>query len=330
LSLTLPNPGQPAFNSALASGPVLANINAIAQAIQAFDGSQIVSGSVVAAALAANINPNTLLHDTISPFVQSGCIWAAVSGLAGTMTGGIIYVGPSGSILRVVVNGVGSHTFTASQDTYIDIDYNGNITYSGVANGASSPNLTANSIRVAKIITSGSAITNVLQGAWNGTVITSTSFGYCGFDSLGNSIYNVDPSATAVGRVTRVATVSTGNPGGSPVGYNGFPTIAANLAINTNYKIIMTDYNLAFVGGSGLAVGIVTPQIGSTAITQGYEISATVGAGISVNSIWQFNSGSTSGLTTINFLLSTGGGTWTSLSLVASATQPATLSIEKV
>jgi len=182
VSLTLPYPGQPALNSTLASAPVLANLTAITQAIQAFDGSQVNAGSLVAGAFNSSINPNTLLHDIISPFVQSGCIWAATTGLVATMTGGTIYVGTSSAMYRVIVNGIGSHTFTASQDTYIDIDYNGNVYYQGVANGASAPALTANALRVAKVITGASAVTSVVQ---------------TGVDSLSNPIYPVGAVAAS-------------------------------------------------------------------------------------------------------------------------------------
>jgi hypothetical protein len=177
---------------------VLANITAIAQAIQAFDGSQVVAGSIQAAAMAASINPNTIMHDTISPFVQSGLVWSTVSGLQGTMSGGTIYVGTSSAYYRVIVNGIGSYTFTASKDTYIDIDYNGNVYYSAVANGAAAPSLTANSLRVAKVVSSTSFLT-----------VTQT-----GYDSLNNLIYPTSPNQNA-GKLDIGTYTNTGNGGGT-------------------------------------------------------------------------------------------------------------------
>lgn len=194
MALSLPFPGQPAPNSALVSAPILANETAIAQAIQAFDGSQIVAGSVTASAFATSINPNTILHDTIYPFVQSGCVWSAVSGFIGTMTGGTIYVGTSTAFFRVIVNGIGSHTFAAFSDTYVDIDYNGNVYYSAVANNGTAPVLTTNALRVVKVITGISSITSTVQ---------------TGFDNIGNFIYNVTPNPRTIGYAQITSSAST-------------------------------------------------------------------------------------------------------------------------
>lgn len=245
MGLTLPYPTQPAVNSALASVPVLANVTAIAQAIQAFDGSQINAGSVSATALSTNINPNTLLHDTIAPFVEANCIWSAVSGLVGTMTGGIIYVGPSGSVQRVVVNGIGSKTFTASSDTYIDIDYNGNVTYSAVSNNASAPTITANAVRVAKVITNGTAITSVIQ---------------TGYDSLNNLIYPTSPSQNA-GKLDVGSYTNAGTAGGtfSYMNLGGIKFlwgITAALATGTSYGITFPPTFFATIQTATLTAGV--------------------------------------------------------------------------
>lgn len=86
------------------------------------------------------------------------------------MSGGTLYYNGT----PVTVNSVASHTFTASKDTYIDVDKNGNVTYQAVSNNASSPSLTANSIRVAKVVTGSSSI---------------SSIALTGSDTLGNIIY---------------------------------------------------------------------------------------------------------------------------------------------
>lgn len=170
MALVLPNPGVPQNGQPLDATPLLANQTAITQAIQSFDASQVQAGTLVAAAFNASINPNTLLKETTRPFVSIGLVWSTISGLNGGMTSGVMYYNG----IRVSVNSVSSNTFTASKDTYIDIDVNGNITYQAVTNGAAAPALTASSIRVAKVVTSGSAITSI--------VIT-------GYDSLLNPIY---------------------------------------------------------------------------------------------------------------------------------------------
>ena len=191
MSLILPYPGKPANGDTLDASIVQANITAIAQAIQSFDASQVSPGTLTAAAFTASINPNTLLKETTAPFVASGCTWSIVSGLQGTMTSGVVYANG----IRVAVGGVGSHNFTASQDTYVDVDYNGNVYYLPVANNAASPALTANAVRVAKVITNGTAISSVVQN---------------GRDSLWNPIYPMYATQSAFNSYTQTIGTVTG------------------------------------------------------------------------------------------------------------------------
>lgn len=172
MAFSLPNPTVPTNGQSLDATPLLANIVALAQAIASFDGSQIQAGSILPASFNANINPNTLLKETTVPFVASGLVWSTISGLAAGMTSGVLYYNG----IREPVNSVSSETFTASKDTYIDIDVNGNVTYNAVSNNASAPSLTTNSIRVAKVVTGSSSIGSITQ---------------IGSDSLGNLIYPV-------------------------------------------------------------------------------------------------------------------------------------------
>ncbi len=170
MAFVLPFPSIPQNGQSGDATPILANFVALAQAIASFDGSQLQAKSVGEAALADAINPRLRYSETLANFVYSGCIWAQTTGLVGTMTGGTIYVNG----YRTIVTGVATNTFGQLVDTYIDIDYLGNITYLAVSNGSASPSLTANSIRVAKVITDTGNITSVVQS---------------GFDSHGNRIY---------------------------------------------------------------------------------------------------------------------------------------------
>lgn len=176
MTLVLPYPNTPLNGQPGDPVPIDANFTAITQAIQDFDGSQIAAGSVTDGALATNIDPITRGKETIANFVYSGCTWSSVSGLAGTMAGGTYYVNGN----RIVSPGVVSHTFTASKDTYIDLDYLGNVTYVAVANGATSGmTLTANAIRVALVVTGSSSISSVTQ---------------TGIDPISNQIYPNSPA----------------------------------------------------------------------------------------------------------------------------------------
>lgn len=195
MAFSLPNPTSPTNGQSLDATPILANEIAIAQAIASFDGSQVQAGTIVGSALATTANPNTLLAATTFPFVASGCVWSAVSGLGGTMTGGIIYYNGT----PVTVNSVASHTFTASDDTYVDIDKNGNVTYNAVSNNSASPAITTNSIRVAIVVCSGSAITTVNLGSIAATAPTISSVLITVQDSLGNLIYPTNPDMSLLG-----------------------------------------------------------------------------------------------------------------------------------
>lgn len=54
-----------------------------------------------------------------------------------------------------------SHTYNASEDTYVDLDDAGTFTFAEVANGADAPSLTADSIRIMKVVTDVDNITGV-------------------------------------------------------------------------------------------------------------------------------------------------------------------------
>lgn len=195
MALTVPNPTVPTNGQALDATPLLANLNAIYQAIQSFDASQIAAGTLIASAFNASINPNTLLNETTFPFVASGLVWSQISGLNGGMTSGVLYYNG----IRVSVTSIATHAFTASKDTYIDIDVNGNVAYSAVSNNAASPSLTANSIRVAIVVTDAGAITSVNKGDPVATVPVASSINYSVTDSLGNLIYPTDPQRRLLG-----------------------------------------------------------------------------------------------------------------------------------
>lgn len=141
--------------------------------------------------------------------VTSGLIWTGDS-LGSTrlasMTSGVLYILGR----RVTSVAVTSRTFTASKDTYVDLsdatsDGTATITYTEVANGAASPSLAANSVRIAKIVTGVSSIA------------AASSITQPGNDSLGNIIYPKGPIPTNLIQnpykfsVYRNAAANTGN-----------------------------------------------------------------------------------------------------------------------
>lgn len=120
-------------------------------------------------------------------FVNTGLIWTGDNygvNLNGSMSTGIIYINGR----RLSIGAVTAHGFTASKDTYVDIldnaDGTGTVVYTEVANGAASPALAANSVRIAKVVTNGTSIA------------AATSIVQWGSDSLTNTIYPDNPLAS--------------------------------------------------------------------------------------------------------------------------------------
>jgi hypothetical protein len=144
------------------------------------------------------------------------------------MSSGIVYING----LRVPINGINSYTFTASQDTYIDVDVNGNVYYIPVPNNATSGmTLTANAVRIAKVVSGTGSLT-----------VYST-----GVDPLGNPIHPISPVSltTNIFGNTVQSYTNTGSAGGT------FYYI--NLA---GIKLLWgTTGSLSVSGGSPFAIG---------------------------------------------------------------------------
>jgi hypothetical protein len=96
-------------------------------------------------------------HDDLySDWVVSGLLPATSATLASTISAGTAYV--SGRRIEKLAT---SHTYTASVDTYVDLDSAGTYLFAEVANGAVAPAQPADSIRLAKVVTDATAITSV-------------------------------------------------------------------------------------------------------------------------------------------------------------------------
>lgn len=148
--------------------------------VSTLSGSKISSGTLPASALDTNSNPITRANEQFVNFVASGVNVSATSGLNVAITAGIVYINGA----RIAVPIVSSQALTASKDTYIDITSSGTVSLVVVSNNATSGmTLTPNSVRVAKVVTSDTAVTSVQQ--W-------------GVGPLGVYIYNTSPYAAPV------------------------------------------------------------------------------------------------------------------------------------
>jgi hypothetical protein len=197
-SYILPNPSSPATSDALTSLPIRQNFESIQSQINNADGGALNAKSVQEAALADQVNPRlerTLLGYN---FVVSGFVLpSSGASLTITVPSGVAYVNG----YYVVSTGL-TLTVTASNDTYLDIDQNGQFYYTGsnsVTNNAASPTLTSGRVRLAIITSDGSTITSVNQGQTTAVIPISGGIAYSVTDSLGNLIYPTAPFAGLLG-----------------------------------------------------------------------------------------------------------------------------------
>ncbi len=127
---------------------------------------------------------------SLPDYVVSGCVWAGDNygvTLLGSMSAGQVMI--DGQLIDV--DAVSNRAFTASKDTYVDVDINGALTYTEVANNAASPALASGRIRLGVIVsgaTNIAAVTSINQGQPEKTVPTTCNLGQSGIDSLGNKI----------------------------------------------------------------------------------------------------------------------------------------------
>lgn len=158
-SFSLPYPSSPATNDAPTSLPIRANFQALQSQINNADGAALQAKTVTEQALADAINPRLARTDANVNWVVSGGLLAGFSSLTPSLTAGVAYVGG----VRVNSGGYTGAAVAINQDTYVDMDNNGNFTQTGVANNAAAPALAAGSIRLAKYVSNASAITSTLQ-----------------------------------------------------------------------------------------------------------------------------------------------------------------------
>lgn len=156
---TDPYPGKPANgDTPIDATPVRGRIDTLFQYLQAADLSASAAKSLVEAGMADAINPRLRTSEMFSNFVDSGLL-PTLPGVSLSMTipAGTVYINGN----RVVSLGDGGHTYTINQDIYVDISTAGAFAYPAVANGAGAPALTANSVRLVKVVTNGTQVTSI-------------------------------------------------------------------------------------------------------------------------------------------------------------------------
>lgn len=251
---------------------------------------------------------NTALDDFFKPsevlttnFVASGGAIAQTVGLTGSFADIVYYLNG----LRATKTAIANKVYTASRDTYVDIGTDGTIDYNEVANGANPPALAADHIRVAKVITSGSALTEAIMLNRKNSAPRFEA-GANGATSLNNSAWtkmNLANEAFDIG--------SNYNPSTSqftaPVnGYYSFSAVA-NATVNGGEPYIIGLYKngvdwrsgnrIVQGAGSAIPIGLVV-SVACTYLTAGEVIDVRVynGSGGGKTTSASFNENNFSGV----------------------------------
>lgn len=252
------------------------------------DDGTLKDGAVDASAVIANdvveqANLREKLVDYSFDFVASGCVWsgdAYASTLNASMTAGVVYIGGK----RVAVSAVTARAFTASKDTYIDVSNTGTITYTEVANNATSPALAANSIRIGIIVTGASNIANVgsvNQGQENKVLPIASSIPVQVTDMNGNLICPRDPNRKLLGYRQITSDFSTASASGVQITGLSVPFI-----VPTGRKVKATLFSPRAANNNNVYanVSIWDGTVGSGTLLQSGSIwSDVTGRGYTMN-----------------------------------------------
>ena len=153
-------------------------------------GVNIKVGSIVSVDLANSVNIVTFRNEAFNDFTFTGMLPVTDSDLTSDISAGISYVNG----VRIENNAT-AHTYTASKDTYVYIGANGSYSFEEVANGASTPTTPANTLLLAKVVTSGTAITSVSDLRTTSIQITSNSSNFAA-DYRNGAIISRDSTTT--------------------------------------------------------------------------------------------------------------------------------------
>jgi len=216
-----------------------------------------------------NIDPVKRDSETMFDHVASGCVWSgdayASTRNASMGTGGasanVVYIGGK----RLVVSNVTARSFTASRDTYIDVDNTGTLVYTEVANNAASPALAANSVRIGIIVTGASniaAVGSVNQGQEGKVLPIASSIPYMVTDSLGNLICPRDPNRKVLGYRQLISNVSNATTTQALL-------ISAAVIVPTGRKVKVTG---KIPLSSNPAISSVTTSLWEGAVVAGTQI----------------------------------------------------------
>lgn len=119
-------------------------------------GINIKAGSLTSQDFAQSVSIVTFRDEAFNDWTYSGMLPVTSVSLTTTTSAGISYVNG----IRIQTAST-SHGYTASKDTYLYINQGGYFDYVEVANGGAAPSTPANDLLLAKVVSSGIAITSV-------------------------------------------------------------------------------------------------------------------------------------------------------------------------
>lgn len=201
--------------------------------------------------------------DLYSDFVVNGLTTPQGATLTATLTAGSAYVLGT----RVTLAAAVPYTYLASSDTYVDLSDTGVLTYVPVSNGAAAPAITANSLRLEKVVTNATDVISVsnlqprLVQIWQNTKVTI-------LDSLNSNGFML-----GAGNVAVSGTFNTGI---------GLGTQFSLTSGATNTAIGFNSQHLLSTGTDNCAIGYNTQQslstgYGNNALGSNAQISLTTG-----------------------------------------------------
>ena len=129
----------------------------------------ILDGTLASPDFAQSVSPVTRWDESFNNFTVTGMLPPTSANLSATTTAGTSYVDG----YRVVI-GSTAKTYTASKDTYKYVHSGGYYVYQEVSNGGTQPSDPANTLLLAKVVTSGSAVTSVTDMRTLGITLTSS------------------------------------------------------------------------------------------------------------------------------------------------------------
>lgn len=185
-------------------------------------GQNIKAGSIASSDLNTSINPVVRFDEAFNDWTYSGMLPVTSGTLSTTISAGVSYVNG----VRIQTNST-SHSYTASKDTYTYINAGGFFDYVEVANGASAPATPANDLLLAKVVTSGTAVTTVTDLRTTSITITANNSNFP-LDYRNQALVSVDSTTTVHVEPGQIAI-------GSTAYTNTVDTSSKNVATATNW-----------------------------------------------------------------------------------------------